>query len=124
MRVSLTLAVIAAGVATASAEGPLKSVRAERTAFRDEVSRLVDRGDYAALEKLNRSLAADDPRFSGGISKLVDYYTALELPADAVGTAAFAARRRTYDEWLRRSPRLHLPKVGLALLAKAEAWRA
>src|SRR5262245_42567742 len=123
MRASLPLAVLAAGVVTA-AENPPKPAQVERDAFRAEVARLADTGDFAVLEALHRSLVAEDPRYAGGISKLVDFQAGLAMPSDSVGTAPFLERRRRYQEWMERAPRLYLPKMGLAKLAEAEAWRA
>lgn len=120
MRASLMVALIAAGVVGAA---PTPAQR-ERDAFTAEVARLADSGDFSTLEAVYRSLVAEDPRYAGGISKLVDFYDGLGMRSDVAGTAPFLVRQERYREWMARSPRWHLPKVGLAKLAVAEAWRA
>lgn len=110
--------ILLAGALLTAGPGPLRSESAERTAFKNEVRGLLRQRDFPKLESLAADLVKKDPRYACGVSKLVDFYVALE-PADTPGSddAQFAV----FTAWAQLRPNSYIPKVGFALV---EHWRA
>jgi hypothetical protein len=113
-----------AGPSTAAAAptavAPLHPESPEREAFRTQIRGLLQRGEFDELERIAQSLTSDDPRFSSGVSKLVDLYTAFE-PTRGVGPDGPDARTAAFTAWAKEKPSSHWPKVGLSVV---EALRA
>src|SRR5262245_28997090 len=103
--------------------GALQSEVAERGAFKAEVGALLDKRDYRALELLGEQLIKDDPRYACGVSKLVDFYWALEPSKPAVPDE-IRGRETLFIEWDQQRPRSYWPKVGLSIVESARAWAA
>jgi hypothetical protein len=115
----LTTTLLLCGAIAEASPTALKPFRAERLQFRGEVAALLEQGDYARLESLAAELREKDPRFSSGISKLVDFYLALTPPHTTVKIL-----ERHFVQWSLQFPGSYLPKTGLSLLALSRAARA
>src|SRR5262245_60340825 len=101
-------------------DAKLVSEKHERGVFKALVGNLLRNGNFDCLDELAHTLVRDDPRYACGVSKLVDFYEALE-PSDGGGSDGADARVATFTAWEKERPESYLPKVGFS---KVEEWRA
>lgn len=92
----------------------------ERGEFKALVGNYLRNNQFEALDQLVHTLIKDDPRYACGVSKLVDFYDALE-PHYESGSEGVDTRVATFTAWEKARPDSYLPKVGFSL---AEEWRA
>jgi hypothetical protein len=105
-----------------AAKAPTTELRCEtleRGIFKADVANNLRNGNFDWLERTADALIKDDPRYSSGISKLVDFYGVLD-PSDGDGPEGADARVATFTAWQKAFPSSHWPKVGFSAV---ELWR-
>ena len=121
---TLLLALLATPVlAGAPTTKALRPEDSERVAFKMQIREMLRLGQFDELERTARSLIADDPRYSCGVSKLVDFHTAMD-PIQESGPNGFDAMTATFTAWSQAKPSSYLPKVGFAYVESSRAWKA